>query len=628
MATFKRFTPPLLGVLSLIAAALALPMANATAGVSTATNRIIVKFKPGALEEASDKFKTQSLRVDNNLSLRRIRTLSDNSRVYSLGKFRQPDDVKAIVAELMQRGDIEYAEPDARRFPQFVPNDPEFTNNNQWYLREDAGGIRAEQAWETTMGDGNTVIAVIDSGILPHSDLVRILQGYDFISEDPPGAPDDFFTAGDGDGRDPDPADPGDGVLANECGDDEPAEHSSWHGTLITGILVAETNNGRGIAGIDHQAFVLPARALGKCGGFISDIADAVRWSAGLHVDGVPDNPTPADVINLSLGATGSTCSNTEQGAIDDAVANNAAVVVAAGNDGGFIEDSAPANCDNVIVVTATTRDGGETCYTNVGAGADIAAPGGNSSEQIVAGSDSIDCTASAGDGILSTSNAGAGAPDPGENSYASVAGTSFAAPMVSGAVALMRAVDSNLTPGSIETILKTTARVFPTNTADGARDCIPANCGAGILDLQGAVVAAAQGGSDSTPNPFEFDARTGVAPDTAVESNDVTITGIDVPTTVSVSGGAYSIENSAFTDADGVITAGQSVRLRVTSSPSPSAASHATLTVGGVSGDFSVITRAGNGGGGGGAVSWWIMGLAGLALLFKTGYVNRRNSG
>lgn len=622
---FKRLIPSLLGIFGLTALAVSLPMTNATAEGRTTTNRIIVKFRPNAVEaHVDDRLSVQSLRSGNKLTLHHIRTLADKSRVYSLGKFQNPDDVKAIAAELMQRDDVEYAEPDARRFPQFVPNDPEFTNNRQWYLRETAGGVRAEQAWDTTMGDGNTVIAVVDSGILPHSDLVRVLPGYDFISEDPPGAPSNFFTANDGDGRDPDPADPGDAAAENECDTaGSPAENSSWHGTLITGILVAETNNGNGIAGIDHQAFVLPARALGKCGGFISDIADAVRWSAGLHVNGVPDNSTPADVINLSLGATGSTCSNTEQSAIDAAVANNAVVVVAAGNEGGFIEDAAPANCENVIVVTATTRDGGETCYTNVGAGADIAAPGGNNSEQITAGSTSISCTAFASDEIFSTSNSGANAPDAGENSFESVAGTSFAAPMVSGAVALMRSVDSSLTPNSIETILKNTARVFPTHTTDSARDCMPANCGAGILDLQGAVVAAGQGGSDSTPNPFEFTAQTGVATGTAVESNSITVTGIDIPTTISVSGGTYSIENSAFTAANGVITAGQSVRLRVTSSPSFSTTTRATLTIGGVNAGFSVSTRGG-GNGGGGSLSW-LMILAGLAaLLFKTRFIKK----
>lgn len=619
----NRYPFPLPIVFCFIAMAVWWPASHAAAGEHV-TNRVIVKFKSGSAQPAGiDRLNVRNLRSGSNLTLHHVRTLANNSRVYSLGKFRKLADAKAVAAELMQRDDVEYAEPDVRRFPQFEPNDNEYPN--QWYLYESDGGIRAREAWDTTRGDGNTVIAVIDSGILPHSDLVRVLDhGYDFISGDPTDPLGLYFTANDGDGRDPDPADPGDAVGENECDDGEPAE-SSWHGTLVTGILVAETDNNSGISGIDHQAFVLPVRALGRCGGFISDIADAIRWAAGLPVPGVPDNPTPADVINLSLGATESTCSSTEREAINAAVANNAVVVVAAGNEGGFIENSAPANCDNVIVVTASTRDGGETCYTNVGEGADIAAPGGNSQEQITLGGVPATCTALAGDRILSTSNNGTNTPDT--ETYRFVAGTSFSAPMVSGAVALMKSVDNSLTPGSIETILKNTARVFPTNTADAARDCVPENCGAGILDVQGAVAAAGDGGFDSTPNPFEFTAQTGVAPNTTVESDSATITGIDVPTTVSVSGGAYSIENSAYTEADGVITAGQSIRLRVISSPSFSSTTRATLTIGGVNAEFSVGTRSnGGGGGGGGSLSWAV--LSGVLLLLKIRlYRNRADS-
>lgn len=613
---FNRLISFLPGIFCLFLIAVVFPAATATAGTQSTTNRIIVKFKTGANGEPSrDKLNVQNLRAGNRVSLQHIRTLGNKSRVYSLGKFQKLDDVKAIATELMQRDDVEYAEPDVRRFSQFAPNDPEFTNNNQWYLREPAGGIRAEPAWDITRGDSNTVIAVIDSGILPHGDLVRVLQGYDFISEDPPGAPSDFFTANDGDGRDDDPTDPGDSVLADECSDGEPAANSSWHGTLLTGIMVAETDNGNGISGIDHRAFVLPLRALGKCGGFISDIAEAIRWAAGLDIAGVPGNPTRAGVINLSLGAMGE-CSQTEQEAINAAIAENTVVVVAAGNEGGFIEDSAPANCDNVIAVTATTQEGGETCYTNVGAGADIAAPGGNASNT----GDPPSCTNSPQ--IRSTSNTGADAP-VGET-IAAVAGTSISAAMVTGAVALMKSIDSNLTPSSIEAILKTTARVFPDGTTDGFRDCEPENCGAGILDLQGAVVAAGNGGFDSTPNPFSFTAQTGIKPDTPVESNSVTITGIDIPTTISVSDGTYSIEDSAFTKTDGVITTGQSVKLRATSSSSFSKTTRATLTIGGVSADFSVSTLSGGGGGGGGGSLSWLVLLAGLSLLFRN-FINNK---
>ncbi|HEX7027446.1 MAG TPA: S8 family serine peptidase, partial [Gammaproteobacteria bacterium] len=354
--------------------------AYAATGAQPVTHRIIVKFKAGPTPSAArDKRHGQILRLGNNLPLRHLRTLGDLSSVYSLGRFQKLDEVKAVAAELMRRDDVEYVEPDLRRYPQFVPNDADYSN--QWYLHETAGGINAEPAWDITFGNSSVVIALIDSGILPHNDLVRVLPGYDFIAEDPPPEPDLYFTANDGDGRDEDPSDPGDAVPEDRCDPaGSPAENSTWHGTKLAGIVAAETNNNSGLAGIDQQAWVLPVRALGRCGGYLSDIADAIRWAAGLSVPGVPDNPTPADVINLSLGAAG-VCSHTEQQAIDAAVANGTVVVVAAGNEGGFISDSAPANCENVITVTATTRQGAETCYTNIGTGADLAAPGGNSQE-------------------------------------------------------------------------------------------------------------------------------------------------------------------------------------------------------------------------------------------------------
>jgi serine protease len=325
--------------------------------------------------------------------------------------------------------------------------------------------------------------------------LVRVLQGYDFISEDPSSEPDPYFTANDSNGRDDDPSDPGDWVPADECEDGAPAENSSWHGTRLAGILVAETNNGSGIAGIDQQAWLLPVRALGRCGGYISDIADAIRWAAGLSVPGVPVNSTPADVINLSLGAGGA-CSNTEQQAIDAAVASNTVVVVAAGNEGTLISESAPANCENIIVVTATTRQGAETCYTNIGEGADLAAPGGNSNDT------NQGCTALPGDEIFLISNAGTDAPDPGEDFFGSGAGTSFSAAMVTGAVALMKSVNGSLSPATIESLLKTTTRPFPAGATDGFRPCTPDNCGTGILDLQAAIIAARDAGSDTSPAP------------------------------------------------------------------------------------------------------------------------------
>src|SRR5439155_26204113 len=167
-----------------------------------------------------------------------------------------------------------------------------------------------EGAWDTTSGAGVTV-AVLDTGITPHSDLTgNVIAGYDFIS-DPP-------TARDGDGRDPNPNDEGDWFNAGECGSTTP-ETSSWHGTHVAGTIGALTDNGVGVAGIARNARIEPVRVLGKCGGFTSDIADAITWASGGRVSRVPRNPNPAKVINMSLGGSGA-CGRTFQRPIDGAV--------------------------------------------------------------------------------------------------------------------------------------------------------------------------------------------------------------------------------------------------------------------------------------------------------------------
>ena len=171
-------------------------------------------------------------------------------------------------------------------------------------------------------------IGVIDTGYRPHVDLAgRFVAGYDFIG--------DPLVANDGDGRDSDPLDPGDWITSAEnasgyfagCG----VSNSSWHGTHVSGTIGAVANNGIGVAGINQVSKIQPLRVLGKCGGYTSDIADAIRWAAGLTVTGVPANPTPDRVVNISLGGSGA-CGSTFQNAINAAVAAGTVVVVAAGN--------------------------------------------------------------------------------------------------------------------------------------------------------------------------------------------------------------------------------------------------------------------------------------------------------
>ena len=109
-------------------------------------------------------------------------------------------------------------------------------------------------------------------------------------------------------------------------------QSSALHGTHVAGIIAANTNNGVGVAGLDWSCQLVIVRALGISHGtgVDSDIADAIRWAAGLHVDGVPDNPHPADVINMSFGGSG--FSQTMQDAVNDAVGAGAIIVAAAGN--------------------------------------------------------------------------------------------------------------------------------------------------------------------------------------------------------------------------------------------------------------------------------------------------------
>src|SRR5207253_11028783 len=150
-------------------------------------------------------------------------------------------------------------------------------------------------AWDLQVGSPGITVAVVDTGITSHPELAgRVLPGFDFIT--------DAGEANDGTGRDNDASDPGDATGDGECAPGFPGQPSSWHGTFVSGLIAANTNNGAGIAGIDWNAKILPVRVLGKCGGTFDDIAAGILWAAGLPVFGAPPNAHPAKVINMSLG--------------------------------------------------------------------------------------------------------------------------------------------------------------------------------------------------------------------------------------------------------------------------------------------------------------------------------------
>lgn len=400
-------------------------------------------------KEATANFKSQMLASLPDIEVKR-RMYDQRRWVVNLPK----NNKKQFLQKLNASGLVQSIEQDIWVTAQYVPNDSEISS--QWALFEDAAGIRLWDALDITDGSGS-VVAVVDTGYAPHPDLDdNRLAGYDIIS--------DAMTARDGDGRDNNAIDEGDYARNWLCGY---TSDSSWHGSHVAGIATGVADNGQGITGVAPGAKFVPVRVLGVCGGYLSDIADGVSWSAGLSVDGIPDNENPADVINLSLGGSGN-CTSYMQSAIDDAVAAGSVVVVAAGNENTNASGSTPANCNNVITVAAVGRDGSRASYSNFGSVVDIAAPGGD-----------------ANSGILSTIDSGTRTSvGP---TYAEYQGTSMATPHVAGLIALMRSADPGLTPSEITDILLTTAREFPSSCS---------GCGVGIIDATAALTAVSGGGT------------------------------------------------------------------------------------------------------------------------------------
>ncbi|MEY2689692.1 MAG: hypothetical protein RL375_3891 [Pseudomonadota bacterium] len=426
------------------------------------TNRMIVKYRSHVrtdVVDAATMGSVETATASDQVRVRHVRRTGSGSHILKLNRRLSLARMHQLAAQIRSTDpNIEYAEPDRILTAQFVPNDPSYPL--QWHYSEAAAGLNLPPAWDLSLGTGTTV-AVVDTGYRPHADLAaNIVAGYDFITSPAVG--------NDGEGRDGSALDPGDGVDVDECDAGSPAHHSSWHGTHVAGTIAAITNNGVGGAGVAPGAKVQPVRALGKCGGFTSDIADAIIWASGGSVPGVPANPTPARVINLSLGGSG-TCDLTTQHAIDDARSRSSVVVVAAGNgnaDAGFFS---PASCQGVISVGAVGRGGARAFYSNYGASVDVSAPGGDMRADPTGG------------GIYSTFNTGT--RDPAIDAYAFDQGTSMAAPHVAGVIALMLARNPALTPNAVEALLKATTRPLPVPCSLG--------CGSGIVDAHAAVRAA-----------------------------------------------------------------------------------------------------------------------------------------
>ncbi len=480
------------------------------------------------------------------LAMDRSRQITPSMHVLYLQKTLYGAELNAALKKLRAEPSVLFADVDQRRYAHSVPNDPLFAPtagaSGQWFMQapsatiinfngtltQDLSATDAVSAWAITTGSTGTVIADVDTGVrFDHPDLWRagidspsgvpgrLLPGYDFVDQDysptsPYNALGTYLIANDGDGWDPDPSDPGDWISSTDlknplfppanCGDpsnNHGPTDSSWHGTRVMGVLGALTDNGVGIAGMTWTPYLLPVRALGKCGGYDSDIIAGMQWAAGLTVTSpegaaVPDNPYPADIINLSLGGTGA-CPSAYGSVISTLTTMGVLIVASAGNGGAAVD--APGNCSGVLAVAGLRNVGTKVGYSSMGSQVGIAAPAGNCVTSTGLCYRSIDTTYNLGMTI------------PGANSYTDQTdyniGTSFSAPIVSGIASLMRAVNANLTPTQLITRLKASASPFPPNTTGlpvcpatdaTTQECSclgSGQCGAGMVNALSAVTAA-----------------------------------------------------------------------------------------------------------------------------------------
>ena len=327
----------------------------------------------------------------------------------------------------------------------------------QWYLTG-AYGVSMPSAWNYGKGDGDKVVAVIDTGIKDHQQISKRLTrnadgsiyGYDFVS--------DIASAADGDGEDPNPNDEGGDASGG----------NSYHGTHVAGIIASE-HDFVGTAGVAPNVKILPVRALGRDGGTVSDLLRAINWAAGVRLEGVPTNRLKVSVINLSLGAKEPVpCSGAYSTVFETALNKGISVVVAAGNE-SRASLSFPANCPGVIPIVATQSLGDRAGYSNYGPEALLSAPGGDVNIGSTEAPDSRGAIISAWVDDLNLP------------SYRLSEGTSMAAPVVSGVVGLMYSMQPSITPAQVRSILQKSVKAFPV----GSNCATFSGCGSGILDAQ-----------------------------------------------------------------------------------------------------------------------------------------------
>jgi len=317
-------------------------------------------------------------------------------------------EVEESKIKAQSRPNIKYAEPNKLVEQAYT----EHPNDEYYYLQWHYPMVRLPQVWNDNTGSSNVRIAVVDSGVdIYHPDIggnVDSRNGYNFVDNNS-----DFIDTDD-----------------------------DRHGTHVAGTIGADTNNHTGVSGVMWDVDILPVKVMEGGGGDVWDICQGILYSASLLED--PENPWPADVINLSLGGAESDLQEDTVKMVDE---NTSTIMVGAtGNNNGSI--LYPAAYPEVIAVGAVDYNypyaPERADYSNYGPEIDVVAPGGDTD---------VD-TAGNGfaDGVLSLGF--------NENelvyNYPFYEGTSMAAPHVSGIIGLMLA--EGIAHSDVKEILRETS--------------------------------------------------------------------------------------------------------------------------------------------------------------------------
>jgi serine protease len=455
----QRLLPVAIGML--VGALLTFDSLADAAEADYSTARLIVVYKDG---NSGHRRSVQSIARASGAE--HARTSATGAHILELPRGTTAQETRRVAEQLRASADIASVEPDAIASPMLAQSQTSAFAGPSYNQYNFPAALDLADARQLLAGAALTPVAIVDSGITVHTALPpgQILPGYNFYTYHNSSRSSDYYDSGD--------------WISQAEHDHDPAyanctvANSHWHGTAMAGLIGAARAANYPGEGVASGVPLLPARALGKCGGYMSDVIEAALWAGGISLPGIPYNPNPVRIINMSLGAA-ATCSAYYQNAFDQLRAAGVVVVAAGGNHREDTNQVIPAACNGVLAIAATDRNGELASYSASGSNVTVAAPGG----EITAG-------------ISTTSNTGL--TNPVSETSAGYYGTSNSTAIVSGIVSLMLTANPALQPSGVANILKATA--VPMSGC-------ASNCGGGRVDANAAVRMALQGVTYTSPH-------------------------------------------------------------------------------------------------------------------------------